>query len=304
MQSNFVVETENEVIREKILKALKGAQTNRNEDALIQIYKELRPYLRNNKDRYKEQITINYEGKRISFKMSARAYFIGGDFKSLYYNSNEGYTKATMDDIMALSGIKGYIGISGGLTQIITHMSALTRKNSIELTNLYDRNGFQLIYNALQLARYDAMPNSINPMWHIETKDSIEANEAMALYGENNKFHMNFVLAHDTLEHGIEEAESKRYFVYSSNAFNVSVGREDGREARNENCWEDQQSGNVLVQKLRGSDKFKELSVYMAASVIMPITVMLRKEGKSDPDMRLYSHCTGPGEHSACVHTK
>ena len=24
---------------------------------------------------------------------------------------------------------------------------------------------------------------------------------------------MNFVLAHDTLEHGIEEAESKRYFV-------------------------------------------------------------------------------------------
>lgn len=304
MQSNFVVETENEVIREKILKALKGAQTNRNEDALIQIYKELRPYLRNNKDRYKEQITINYEGQRISFKMSARAYFIGGDFKSLYYNSNEGYTKATMDDIMALSGIKGYIGISGGLTQVITHMSALTRKNCIELTNLYDRNGFQLIYNALQLARYDAMPNSINPMWHIETKDSIEANEAMALYGENNKFHMNFVLAHDTLEHGIEEAESKRYFVYSSNAFNVSVGREDGREARNENCWEDQQSGNVLVQKLRGSDKFKELSVYMAASVIMPITVMLRKEGKSDPDMRLYSHCTGPGEHSACVHTK
>lgn len=304
MQSNFVVETENEVIREKILKALKGAQTNRNEDALIQIYKELRPYLRNNKDRYKEQITINYEGQRISFKMSARAYFIGGDFKSLYYNSNEGYTKATMDDIMALSGIKGYIGISGGLTQVITHMSALTRKNSIELTNLYDRNGFQLIYNALQLARYDAMPNSINPMWHIETKDSIEANEAMAFYGENNKFHMNFVLAHDTLEHGIEEAESKRYFVYSSNAFNVSVGRKDGREARNENCWEDQQSGNVLVQKLRGSDKFKELSVYMAASVIMPITVMLRKEGKSDPDMRLYSHCTGPGEHSACVHTK
>ncbi|MEM3883832.1 MAG: hypothetical protein QXT94_02755 [Methanothrix sp.] len=304
MHSNFEVETENATIRGKISKALTDVQSNRNGNALLASYRELRPYLRNNGNRYKDQIRINYEGQRISFSMSARAYFIGGNFKVVYYNSNEGYTKATMDDMMALSGIESYIGISGGLTQVITHLSALTHKNGIRCTNLYDRNGFQLIYNALQLARYDAIPSSISPMWHIEAKDSRESNDVLALYGENNRFHMNFVLTHDTIEHGIEKAESKRYFVYSSNAFNISVDRKDGREARNENCWENQDSGKMLVEKLGSSSRLKNGSAYMAASVSMPVTIMLRKESRNDDGMHLYSYCTGTNEHAECVHSQ
>jgi hypothetical protein len=304
MHANFEVETENATIRDKVSKALSDVQDNRNGNALLMSYKELRRCLRNNDRRYEKGIKINYEGQRISFRMSARAYFMGGNFKNIYYNSNEGYTKATMDDMAAISGIESYIGISGGLTQVITHLSALTHKNDIKCTNLYDRNGFQLIYNALQLARYDAMPNSISPMWHIEAKDSMESNDVMALYGENNRFRMDFVLTHGTLEHAIENAEDKRHFIYSSNAFTIAVDKGDGKEARNEDCWEDQDSGKTLVEKLRRSKSFKDGSTYMAASVNMPVTIMLRKEGRRADDMRLYSYCTGIGEHAGCVHSK
>ena len=304
MNADFEVDTKNETIRDKISKALADVQKNRNGNALLFSYKELRPYLKNSRTRYYEEIKINYEGQRISFSMSARAYFIGGNFKNIYCHSNEGYTKATMDDMMALSGIEDYIGISGGLTQVITHLSALTHKNSIRHVNLYDRNGFQLIYNALQLARYDAMPNSISPMWHVESRDSREANDVLALYGENNRFSMNFALTQDTLEHAVENAENKRHFVYSSNAFEIAVGKEDGNEARNENCWQDQESGSMLVEKLRTSRGFENGSAYMAASVNMPITVILRKESRYEGRMHLYSYCTGNREHSECVHPR
>ncbi|MEM0154452.1 MAG: hypothetical protein QW814_01295 [Methanothrix sp.] len=304
MQANFEVETENATIRDKISKALTYVQNCRNGNTLLMSYSELRPYLRNNKRRYEERIKINFEGQRISFKMSASAYFMGGNFKEIYYNSNEGYTKATMDDMMNLSGIGSYIGISGGLTQIITHLSALTHKNNISCTNLYDRNGFQLIYNALQLARYDAIPSSISPIWHIEAKNSRESNEILAIYGENNRFNMDFVLTHDSLEHAIENAKNKKYFVYSSNAFGIAIRDSSGKEAKNENCWEDSESGNALVEKLRKSNNFKNGSTYMAASVNMPITIMLRKEGKNANSMRLYSYCSGNGEHAECIHTK
>jgi len=302
MNADFEVDTKNETIRDKISKALADVQKNRNGNALLFSYKELRPYLRNSMTRYDDDIKIYYKGQRISFSMNARAYFIGGNFKNIYYNSNEGYTKATMDDMMALSGIEDYVGISGGLTQVITHLSALTHKNSIKRVNLYDRNGFQLIYNALQLARYDAIPSSISPMWHIESKDSRESNDVLALYGENNRFSMDFALTHGTLEHAIENAENKMHFVYSSNAFGISIGKGDGKEARNEDCWEDQESGSMLVEKLRTSKGFKNGSAYMAASVNRPITVILRKESKHEGEMRLYSYCTGSVEHSECVH--
>ena len=148
------------------------------------------------------------------------------------------------------------------------------------------------------------MPNSINPMWHIESKDSRESNDVLALYGENNRFSMDFALTHGTIEHAIENAENKRHFVYSSNAFSISIGKGDGKEARNENCWEDQESGSALVEKLRTSRGFENGSTYMAASVSMPITVILRKESRYKGGMRLYSYCTGSMEHSECVHPK
>ena len=301
MHANIDVDASG-TFRNGILEAIDKVQKNKNDMALLQAYKALEPTFKASaKDAC---VSIHYKGHCISFKMEVHPYLIGGDFKNVYYRSNETYTHQTMLDISSFSGIGNYIGISGGLTQNITLLSALRLKNRIKSTTLCDRNGFQLLYNALQLARYDAMPKSINPLWHIKTVDSIEARNAFALYMEE-KLKMDFVLKHDTLDNIIGMARRDSHFIYSSNAFGVEVEFENGAIARNRNAWETQHSGAKLVGTLEKSDNVKSGSVYMAASVNSPAAVLLRKD-KPDGElaMPLYSYCSGDGSHSDCVHGK
>jgi hypothetical protein len=302
MHANVDVEAWNDETCRGVSGAIKEVQENRNDNALLLAYKGLNHYLRAD-DCRDASIRIDYRGQRISFRMEARPYFMGEEFKNVYYNSNEGYTKATMDDIAAISGIKSYIGISGGLTQVITQLSALKLKNNIRKATLCDRNGFQLLYNALQLARYDAMPKSINPMWHIKAVDNIEARNAFSNYVEEGKLEMDFVLQHDTIDKVIGVARRGTHFIYSSNAFGVEVAYGSDGLARNRNTWEMKSSGDRLIGALESSGNVKPGSAYMAASVNSPAAVILRKD-KPDcgSQMPLYSYCSGDKDHSDCVH--
>lgn len=301
MHANIDVDASS-AFRKSVLGAIGEVQNNRDDNTLLLAYKGLEPPFRAiSKD---SCIGISYSGQRISFRMEVHPYIIGGGFKNVYYRSNETYTNQTMHDIASFSGIENYIGISGGLTQNITILSALRLKNKIKSTTLCDRNGFQLLYNALQLARYDAMPKSINPMWHIKASDNVEASCAFSLYAKE-KLEMNFILKHDTLNSVVDTARSDRHFIYSSNAFGVEIESVDGKLARNRNTWETTTSGSMLVETLENADNVKPGSAYMAASVNSPAAVLLRKDKpEKEIAMQLYSYCSGEVVHLECLHGK
>lgn len=299
MHANIEVDASS-TLRKIILDTIEEVQKNKADNTLLLAYKGLKQHFKAiPKDAC---IGISYSGQRISFSMEARPYMIGGEFKNVYYCSNEEYTNKTMHDIASFSGIENYIGISGGLTQNITILSALRLRNKIKSVTLCDRNGFQLLYNALQLARYDAIPKSINPMWHIKTFDNIEASCAFSLYAKE-KLEMNFVLKHDTLNSSVYWAGRSKHFIYSSNAFGIEIGSKDGKVASNRNSWEAATSGSMFVETLENADNVKPGSAYMAASVNSPAAVLLRKDKpKWESAMQLYSYCSGDGAHLDCSH--
>ena len=301
MHASIDVDASNS-LRKGVLEAIDDVQKNKNGNALLLAYKALEPSFKAcAKDTY---MGISYKGRRISFEMEVQPYIIGGNFKNVYYNSNEAYTNQTMRDIASFSGIKNYIGISGGLTQNITILSALRLKNRIRSATLCDRNGFQLLYNALQLARFDAMSASINPMWHIACADNLEMRSAVSLYAEE-KIEMKFILRHSTLNGIVERANDDRHFIYSSNAYGVEIESDKGMIARNRNTWETPSSGAILVETLENADNIKPGSAYMAASVNSSAAVLLRKgEIGGETAMPLYSYCSGNEVHSECVHGK
>ena len=88
-------------LRNGIFEAIDKVQKNKNDMALLQAYKALQPTFKASaKDAC---VNIRYKGHRISFKMEMHPYLIGGDFKNVYYRSNEMYTHQTMLDISSFS---------------------------------------------------------------------------------------------------------------------------------------------------------------------------------------------------------
>ncbi|MCL4371738.1 hypothetical protein M1373_00235 [Candidatus Marsarchaeota archaeon] len=300
MRFDLEIECSNEGVRDAIAHAFSDAQANKNGNALFTGFKDLNHALeyRNPEN---SSIRIEYAGRRISYSLGIGSYAANGITGSIYYNSNEEYTKATMDDIKNISGLNAYLGISGGLTQIMTHMAALSHNNSIKEVKLCDKNGPQLMYNALQLARYDAMPESINPLKHIFFADSIEANEGFAAYSKKVPSDVHFTLEHRTLEQMVVAAEPKKYFVYSSNAFSIAAKKDRQHSVSNLNGLEAQDRGAELVNMLRNSEGIKNGSYLMAASANATNTLVLHK-GKRNGSIGIYSYCYGASAHNECKH--
>lgn len=301
INARIEIETGSDRVYYALKRAFSEISENRNGNALVTGFGCLKKTLIEEMGAGWDSVKISYNGKTVSFEMDAAPYEADKRHKyGVYYNSNEEYTKSTVDDIGKLYGITGYFGISGGLTQVFTHLSALEKRNHIENVTLCDTNRMQLLYNSLQLVRYDVMKNSINPMWHIKANDSVELRKAFFEYGNSPISGLKFKLVNSDFEELLGNINPGRNFIYSSNAYQVSFGTQvHGEELYTENCWEDSKSGGRILEILRRSDRIENGSAYMAASANSSSTIMLRKERN---DIGLYSYCYGDSGHTACVH--
>jgi hypothetical protein len=309
INAKIKIETNSDKVYYALRKAFSEISENRNGNALATGFGCLEKTLSEEIGVERDNIKISYNGNAVAFEMDTEPYSeMDTELYEVnkrreygvYHNSNEEYTKATVDDIGKLSGITNYFGISGGLTQVFTHLSALEKRNRIENVTLCDTNRMQLLYNSMQLVRYDAMNDSINPMWHIKANDSVELRKALFEYGNSSIGGLRFKLINSDFEKLLDGINPGKNFIYSSNAYRVSLGtRAQGEELHTKNCWKDNKSGERILETLRNSSRIENGSTYMAASVYSSSTIMLRKERN---DMRLYSYCYGEPHHDACVH--
>lgn len=295
------IETGSDSIYYYVKKAFSEISSNKNGNALFTSFSSLNKVSKIKEELKNNNLSISYNGDFISFEMSIGPYKVrAGNKYEIYYNSNEEYSKATIEDIAKLSNIKGYFGISGGLTQVFTHISALREKNSFEEVTLCDVNHMQLLYNSMQLVRYDVMGDSINPLWHIKVNDSVEARKAFFRYGQHKIEGLRFKLVNSDFGELLSKINYGSNFIYSSNAYGISFKTSrQGREFSTKNCWNGNESGERIISLLRSSNNIGDGSVYMGTSVDSGGTIMLRKEKK---DIKLYSYCSNAQDHNLCKH--
>lgn len=213
----------------------------------------------------------------------------------VYDNSNESYSIETIADMGILHGISNYLGISGGLSQVITHLEVLSNNNKINNVVLCDINKNQIVYNMLQLVKFMNFPDSFNPLWHIEgsSKTDKVATEAYAV-PKNTKF----VLKNKRVTKAIEEAEHRgKYFLYSSNAYEIKarVNYNLNGESFRINCgnslgWNRWPSGYHLLNSIMSNDNILNGSKYMSSSVGSTKNIILEKDERK---MKVYSYDSG-----------
>ncbi|MCL4404708.1 MAG: hypothetical protein M1544_00855 [Candidatus Marsarchaeota archaeon] len=301
MQKELVIETGKAETDLDLSRAFKSAVENRNGNALMVAFREAKKAL-DQMDKSAE-IEITYSGSTVKFQMRAKP-VLGAKFEpaGVYYNSNESYPKAFVDDIAKLEGIETFTGISGGFTQDIMLLSILSASNNIRNATICDINGYQLVYNSMQLYKYDFDKKSVDPLWHIFAQDNIEAREAYANYGNRKIENMEFSLVQENLLDAISNAKSGRHFVYGSNAYGIRIRKGFGgaNEARNRNAWDNYSEQKKLTNALESQDNIAKGSVYMGSSVDEKNSLLLRKE-KGDK-IKLYSYCDGSADHKLCRH--
>ncbi len=255
-------------------------------------------------------LCISYQGKRISFEFSTENFKYSNDklasfamYDSTDKHSNETYSNATIEDISGLKGIDSVLVVSGGLTQQLLKVGVLQENNDIRSVTLVDQSEKQLIYNMLQLIAYDAMPERFSAAWHVSgaERGSIRVEEGTT-----------FRLAESSIIDAVADAGSGRYFIDSSNIYNMILWVVNGTSARHsapqkceiDSWWEDWwPSGYQFLQTLAGNPNIASGSVYMAASVGSSRAIIQEKrQEKRGSRMLEYSYCDGTEHHRTCVH--
>ncbi len=269
------------------------------------IFRDLREKLWTLADRYvamKEptSLKVTYNGKR-SVNLQIK------DFKLLdpylyshdvYYHSNEFYSPYTVKDMELTYGINSYVGIPGGLTQVISQLIFLNNgNNDIRNVTLYDINQNQLFLNTLQLIKLAKQPDYINPLMYVRPNKPLQGKDgSYEIYKLPQK--INFVLKNNDIREGLRKASDKgKYFIYTSNAFEIkldvtsSISEEAQHfECRNDLGWYKWPAGYEVLQAISNNENIKNGSMYLSASVESTKALIMEKQSNK---MLLYSYSDG-----------
>ncbi|MGC8538051.1 MAG: hypothetical protein ACP5MZ_03680 [Candidatus Micrarchaeia archaeon] len=292
-------------VENRIKHAIRNVSENRLGNALVTGYRDLEEGLRRAKHRDGTELSISYSGKSIEFTLELKDFDYLLLNRVVYMNSNETYSIFTVRDMRMIEGLEHYVGVSGGLTQVLTHVSILQDKNYINTIRLCDLKQEQLVYNALELVRYDALPSSFNLLSHIDFINNYNANMERGDYkrmkiANGTRFELSrkdFAEFIDTLEYG------SRSFLYSSNVYQLRL---PGFQAAYnpdgllDNCWNRWgKEQEHIIDSFATSSRFANGSALMAASPDSTKSLIMERDS-GEP--RLYSYCASEKDHSNCVH--
>ncbi|MEM0149608.1 MAG: hypothetical protein QXW10_01790 [Candidatus Micrarchaeaceae archaeon] len=301
---DVLVQSSDGAVKQSIEQAIGNVTENSLGNALLTECNYLTGRLRRLKHAEKTDLSIEYSGKSIKFGLELQDFdYFAGD--RLYASSNESYSISTVKDMGMLEGIRDYIGISGGLTQVLTQIAVLQARNDIRTVSLCDINQKQLVYNALELARYDSMPSSFNLVNHIDFNNRYMANIERANYkrigvGKGTRFE----LVQSDFREMLDNAVSKsRKFLYSSNVYQFDIPRlreSTGNNSLLDNCWYRWGSEQEkLMDCIASSSVYGKGSVLMAASPDSDKALLMVKERNG---LHEYSYCSSAAGHENCVH--
>lgn len=268
------------------------------------VFRDLREKLWPLADKYakrkeKTSIRIAYEGKK-SASLEIK------DFKLLdpylyphdvYYHSNELYSPYTVRDIELTYGINSYLGIPGGFTQVISQLMFLNNGyNNIRNVTICDINQNQLFLNLVQVVKLDRQPDYVNPLLYVRPNEALKAEDgSYSIYNLPEK--INFTLKDQDIREGLREANNGKYFIYSSNAFEIKLDvmsniKEESQhlECSNDFGWYKWPAGYEVLQAISSNEKIKNGSMYMSASVETTRAVIMEKQKAK---MLLYSYSDG-----------
>ena len=298
------VHSNDEEVESRMERSIRSVSESRLGNALLTEYRGLAYALKKVKRRDGTDLSISYCGKTIEFTLNLRNFNYLNEHRA-YMNSNEAYSIFTARDMRMLEGLEHYAGVSGGLTQVLTQVALLQEKNDISTVKLCDLKQEQLVYNALELVRYDVLPSSFNLLAHIDFINKYNANVDRGYYKRMNiasgtRFELSqndFAAFLDTLRHG------SRSFLYSSNVYQFRVPgfqMADDADGLLDNCWN--RWGNVqerIVDSFAASSRFAEGSAFMAASPDSTKSLVI---GRDSCGPHLYSYCASETDHSNCIH--
>ncbi len=298
--SRIEIDSTDPKVEELVRHSFRAVQESVLGNTLLTEYKYLRSMLRAQKAKDNCDLSISYEGDRISFSLEKMRLNIAG-WQTIYPTSNESYTIKTIEDMLSLYKIEGYNGVSGGMTQVLTQLSLLQVNNNIFKVELCDINQPQLIYNALQLARYDAMPEQFDLSAHIDFQGRriTSINEFGNLSVENGT---KFTFHNEPFADLVKNAKPARQFLYSSNIYEIRLPLQHGAEPSNllNNCWT---RWGTEIEDILGfislSKNIRDGSGYMASAPDTSASVIATKEKQ---DLSVYSYCDASMDHKGCLH--
>ena len=291
-------------VESRIEHAIRNVSESRLGNALLTEYKDLIGGFGRIKHNAGTDLSISYSGKRIEFTLELKNFNYLMEH-NVYMNSNETYSIFTIGDMQMIEGLEHYAGVSGGLTQVLTQVALLQGKNDIDTVMLCDLRQEQLVYNALELVRYDAFPSSLDLLTHIYFINRYNANMERGNYKHMTiKNGTRFELSQDDFAAFVDKLKyGSRSFLYSSNVYQIKVpgfqtaGNSNGLL---DNCWN--RWGNAqehIIDSFVSSSRFAEGSAFMAASPDSTKSLVIEKDS-GEP--RLYSYCASETDHSNCIH--
>ena len=298
-----VVHSNDELVEHRIEHSIKSVSESRLGNALLTEYKDLVGGFSRIKHRAGTDLSISYSGRMIEFTLELKNFNYLQEHK-VYVNSNETYSIFTVRDMQMMEGIEHYAGVSGGLTQVLTQVALLQGKNDIDTIKLCDLKQEQLVYNALELVRYDTLPSSLNLINHIDFIDRYNANMERSNYKSMKiKNGTRFELLQDDFAALVDKLKyGSRSFLYSSNVYQFRVQGFQAADSDGllDNCWN--RWGNVqerIIGSFASSSRFAEGSALMAASPDSTKSLVIEKDS-GEP--HLYSYCASETDHSNCIH--
>ncbi len=299
-----VVHSNDELVERRVEHSIRSVSESRLGNALLTEYKDLVGRFSRIKHNAGTDLSISYSGGVIEFTLELKNFNYLQEHK-VYVNSNETYSVFTARDMQMMEGIEHYAGVSGGLTQVLTQVALLQGKNDIDTIKLCDLKQEQLVYNALELVRYDALPSSLNLIAHIDFINRYNANMERGDYKHMKiKNGTRFELSQDNFAAFVDKLKyGSRSFLYSSNVYQIKVPGfqiADDADGLLDNCWN--RWGNVqerIIGSLASSSRYAEGSALMAASPDSTKSLVIEKDS-GEP--RLYSYCASETNHSNCIH--